>query len=232
MPYPSEVAYSHLKKAILDLQFKPGEPIRTQGIASLLGLSRTPIREALNRLEQEGLVLRNEGRGYVVRTISIKQAMDIYDMREVLEVDAVRRAAKSITKKELKVLSAILKRAEVCLAQGRLKECRDQNRAFNLLIARACGNECLEEILSPLADRTRWLGSMITDRYTTRPRESLRDHRKILDALEAGDPDAAEDATRDLIAGARKSFTEYVISAKPRDLETFGYRTALTTREI
>lgn len=231
MRRPPELAYSYLKGAILDLHYKPQEPLRTQTIASHLGLSRTPVREVLNRLEQEGLVVRNEGCGYVVRSISIKEAMDIYEMRELLEVKAAREAARRITRKELNSLSAILKRAENYLLQRRLKDCRDQNRAFNLLIARAAGNACLEGMLSSLADRTRWLGSMITDRHTTRPLESLQAHRKILDALKAGDSDAAGEATNALIAGARESFIEYVMSAKSQDSVSSAFRAVLTAYE-
>ena len=225
---PPEIAYFHLKEAILDLHYKPQAPLRTQAIASNLGLSRTPVREALNRLEQEGLVLRNEGCGYVVRSISIKEAMDIYEMRELLEVKAAREAARRISRNEINSLRAILKRAEMNLLQRRPKDCRDQNRAFNILIARAAGNACLEGMLSSLADRTRWLGSMITDRHTTRPQEALQAHRKILDALEAADSEAAAIATKALVVGARESFMEYVMSATAHNEISSAFRPALS----
>lgn len=214
-----EKAYRFLKSAILDLEFRPNARLRTETIASRIHLSRTPIREALSRLEQEGLVLRDHGSGYVVRSITVKEAIDIYEVREVLEVKAVRAAIPRITRDLSRQLASYLRKAADRLRQGKLREYRDNIRAFNLAIARGTDNSYLEFLLSLMADRIRWLGAMIADCYPDYPRESLDGNRKVLAALAAGDQAAAKKAVRKHVSRARDSFMRYVIadSRSPRD---------------
>src|SRR5690349_1940859 len=110
-----EKAYRHLKARILDLEFKPNDRITANGVAEELHISRTPVREALGRLEQEGLVASAGGWGYVVRPLSAKEALDLYKVREALEIEAVREALPNVTAPLLERLGACLDRAEVAM---------------------------------------------------------------------------------------------------------------------
>src|SRR3954464_419687 len=96
-PNSQERAYRHLKSQILDLEYKPNDRITANEIAQHLKISRTPVREALGRLEQEGLGVSAGGWGYVVRSVSVKEAMDLYKVRETLEVEAAREALPNVT---------------------------------------------------------------------------------------------------------------------------------------
>ena len=89
--------YEELKGAIVDLRLAPGEPLREATLAERLGVSKTPIREALTRLEQEGLVETTSFKGAVVTRYSRQDLLEIYELRELLENAAVRAAAESMT---------------------------------------------------------------------------------------------------------------------------------------
>ena len=180
-------AYRFLKAAILNLEFKANERLRAQDLASRLNLSRTPVREALGRLEQEQLVVRDGGWGYSVRTISFKEAMDVYKVREALEVEAAKEAIDRIDGQYLEQLESYLKRAEDKLSQGKVKEFRFYNKAFHNCIATITGNGCLQSMLNTIDDRVRLLGAMIIDRHVDRQKEALQENREILSALRRGD---------------------------------------------
>lgn len=209
-PGSQERAYSFLKSAILDFDFKPNERLRAQEIATQLELSRTPVREALSRLEQEGFVVRAGGWGYVVKPITLKEALDVYSVRAALEVEAVKEAIPRLRDDYIVHLRMYLQKAEEKLQQKRLKEYRDNTRAFYRSIARLTDNACLDHMLSLIDDRIRWLGAMITAQHYERPQESLKGNRKILEALEARDEVAAEAAVRAHVAGAKDSYMRHV----------------------
>src|SRR5215510_5675518 len=107
-----ERAYRYVKDAILNLEFQVNTPLRAQAIAEAVSVSRTRVREALSRLEQEGMVVRAGGWGYVVKPISLKEAMDLYKVREALEVEAVQEAIPNLDETRLARMRASLKRAE------------------------------------------------------------------------------------------------------------------------
>jgi DNA-binding GntR family transcriptional regulator len=209
-PGSQERAYSFLKSAILDFDFKPNERLRAQEIATQLELSRTPVREALSRLEQEGFVVRAGGWGYVVKPITLKEALDVYSVRAALEVEAVKEAIPRLRDDYIVHLRMYLQKAEEKLQQKRLKEYRDNTRAFYRSIAKLTDNACLDHMLSLIDDRIRWLGAMITAQHYERPQESLKGNRKILEALEARDEVAAEAAVRAHVAGAKDSYMRHV----------------------
>src|SRR5690349_7914995 len=125
-----ERAYRYLKDAILNLDFAAHAPLRAQSIAHALKLSRTPVREALSRLEQEGFVVRAGGWGYVVKPVSLKEALDLYKVREALEVEAVREALPNLDKPALERLRECLKRAGEEIKRQRLNRFRDNAREF------------------------------------------------------------------------------------------------------
>ncbi|GAA4336584.1 GntR family transcriptional regulator [Pigmentiphaga soli] len=205
-------AYTYLKDAILNLELRPGQPLRTQALAEAVGLSRTPIRLALGQLEQEGLVSRAGGWGYVVRTLSFKEAIDLYKVREALEVEAVREMLPRCDAAVLASLRQCLDRAESHIEKGRLADFRGNTRQFYRIIARASGNECLISILASLDARIRLLGAMMAHRHLGRPRESLAENRALLAALERRDAAGAERAVRQHVSNARDTLARWVMT--------------------
>ena len=213
-----ERAFRYLKEAILNLEFKIGAPLRAQAIAELLSLSRTPVREALSRLEQEGLVVRDGGWGYVVKPISLKEAMDLYKVREALEVEAVKEAIPNLNETHISRMRACLRRAKEEIRRQRFGKFRENARAFYRAVAEATGNTCLQDMLKVIDDRIRLLGALMADKHLGRPTELLAENEAILAAMEAGDAVAAERAVRKHVSNARETLVRYVINEPGRVL--------------
>jgi DNA-binding GntR family transcriptional regulator len=203
-------AHHYIKEQILNLEYRPGAPLRAQVIADAIKVSRTPVREALSKLELEGLVVRGEGWGYVVKPISVKEALDLYRVREVLDVEAVREVVPLVSVDFLKELKSYLRAAEDLMRKHRLDAFRHESRAFYQAIARQTGNVCLQAMLNMLNDQIRLLGAMIAERSMDRPKESLAENRELLRALEVRDSRAAELAVRKHVSQAKETFLSFV----------------------
>lgn len=213
-----ERAYRYLKEAILNLNFKPNAPLRAQTIAESLSLSRTPVREALSRLEQERLVARAAGWGYVVKPMTLKEVMDLYKVREALEVEAVREAIPNLQLAQLERMRDALRRAADEIKRQRFSKFRDNTREFYHAIAEMTGNECLQHMLMTIDDRIRLLGAHMAHKHLGRPNESLEENLAVLKALEAADAPAAERAVRKHVSNARETVVRYVMNRPDRIL--------------
>ena len=115
-----EAAYQHIRSAIQAGRLKSGERLREIDLAKQIGLSRTPIREALSRLEAEGLVAHDATRGVVVAELDYSMVTELYYMREVLEGTAARLAAQHASDVEISILSDLCQQYEAALATRRL----------------------------------------------------------------------------------------------------------------
>jgi DNA-binding GntR family transcriptional regulator len=189
-------AYAFLKEAIISLRFPPGQRLRSAEIAGLVKASRTPVREALSRLEQEGLVRRDGGWGYVVSEVGVKDVLELWSVRESLEVQAAGEAMRNLGPGDLDELASLNARAEALFAERRFIEFLDQNRRFHIALARMSGNALLQQMLGMIHDRVRMVGHLIVRLYEPRAEELLVENRKIMAALRSGDPEAVVQAIR------------------------------------
>ncbi len=192
----SEEAYDAVRRAILDGTLRPGERIVEQRLAELLDVSRTPIREALHKLERENLVARS-GRGMAVRTFSPDEVRDVYDLRAHLESYAARRAAERIEDREIAELSAVQDQLAVAVARQptddieRLREPARLNQQFHALVVRAARSAPLERTFANLGQTPLiykaylWYGDGEKAR-------SGQEHTELVERLAARDPQAAE----------------------------------------
>ena len=178
--------YGRLRTAILSLELVPGERISERSLESLLGASRTPIRAALMRLENEGLTQR-EGRGWKVAPIDLAEVRAIMEYREAVEVAAVRLAVERADDEELAALRALSEAHRGCDDEETgLRDFSD----FHLALARLSRNQFLADgmdgALTRLS-RTRWLGVR-----TPQSRSDARDeHLEIVAAIRARAADRA-----------------------------------------
>ena len=207
-----EIAYSYLRDKILSLEFKPKTPLRAQSIAAAIGVSRTPVREALSRLEQAGLVDRGGGWGYTVRPIGYNEAMDIYRVREALEVEAAKEALPRLDALALEQLRAVLDTAGDRLRQRRSREFRENTRRFHTAIARATENRLLISMLMMIEDRIHLIGAMVATQHGERPQQSLAQNYALLEALEARDEEAVVAAVREHVSSGREVLTRYFVT--------------------
>ena len=194
-------AYDAIKAAILSLSLKPGEPLIERNLAARLGISKTPIRGALVRLEREGLVTMTPFKGAVVAGIYKEDIREIFELREAIEGLAARKATAAITEEDLQEGERLLKMAEEALEQGRYHECSKFGSDIHNIIIERAGNERLASILCNLDDhyqRFRLVSAQIPGRLA----RSAEEHRGILEAMKAQDADLAEARMRAHLRGA------------------------------
>src|SRR6478736_5779164 len=183
----ADFVYDSLRDAISDGRIAGGERVREEEVARNLGVSRTPVREALQRLQQRGLLALGAGRGLVVAQLSQQQVVELYAMREILEGSAARFAAKHATAVEIEILYQLqeeLKTADATLHVS-------LNRRFHQAIYEAAHNRYLLQTLDSLHDSFALLRSS-TLRLPHRQRNSDEERRRIIAAIEKHDPDLAE----------------------------------------
>lgn len=203
-------AYLHVKNQILSLTLKPGQWIKAQDIATEIKVSRTPVREALSRLEQEGFVRRDEGWGYIVSSVTLKDARELYKMREVLEVEAIREAVSHVTPANLDSLEILLRKADQARKQKKVKMFRENTRAFHATIARLADNALLARMLGELEHRVQFLGAMVFEKRAQRMDEVVEENSAILSALRRGDTAQAEVEVRRHVRRAWETYLHYV----------------------
>jgi DNA-binding GntR family transcriptional regulator len=177
-----------LKNAILHGELEPGQPLIEANLAAWCRVSRTPIREALMRLEQDGLVDRTD-RGLVVRDRSPEEIIDIYETRMILEATVGRAAAERRTDHDIRTLRRLLIR-------GRNIDANDPramvaaNREFHRAVWRASHNESLLDLLERL-DLHLARYPETTLQYPGRWKQAWDEHAELVDAVEARDGDWA-----------------------------------------
>jgi DNA-binding GntR family transcriptional regulator len=200
--------YETLKLRIINHHMKPGEPISEGMLARELEISKTPIREAIQQLEKDGFVESIPGKGAFVSRISIQDVRETFEIREMLECEAIKRAA---VKRDPEKLQTVRKDFELSGASPQDGSPR-QFRAgehIHVFIFESLGNQRLLEIYRRLHEHiARNRNYFFSDVHEGRPEESYREHLEILDALAAQDPARCEQAMR---AHLRKSL-EYVKS--------------------
>lgn len=195
-------AYENLLRAIESGAFPPGARLREVELASRFGISRTPVREVLQRLELQGLVVHEPHHGAVVATLDYAQITELYQMREVLEGTAARMAATHATEPEIALLDDMLTRDSQLLGDpDRLAE---TNKAFHNHIRNTARNRYLVTMLESLRLSLALLGRT-TLAVPGRGAESVAEHRAIVERIAARDPEGAEAAARAHIRAAFRS---------------------------
>jgi DNA-binding GntR family transcriptional regulator len=206
----ADFVYESLRDAISDGRIARGERVREEEIARNLGVSRTPVREALQRLQQRGLLVLGSGRGLVVAELSQQQVVELYSMREILEGSAARFAAQHATAPEIAILYQL--QEELTAAGQDAALLVAINRRFHRAIYEAAHNRYLMQTLDNLHDSFALLHAS-TFRVPSRRRESDGEHRRIIAAIEKRDPDMAERAAREHILQAQR--TRFQTAARP-----------------
>lgn len=180
----SEHAFRILKQWILEGVIPPGTTIDQAEISAKLGMSRMPVRTALERLDSEGLVMVVPHRGALVAPTSVREMHDLYFVRHHLEGIATELAAKLLSEPELAEIARILDTIEEQVRAGDLEAFLASNRAFHMAVYRGAHNAVLERMIASLWD--------LSERYRraylqlpARAKESTAEHRQIYQLLQA-----------------------------------------------
>lgn len=196
-----EYVYQELRNAIQEGRYRQGERIREEDIAKSMGVSRTPVREALRRLQTRGLLEFAPGRGLGVAELSKQQVLELYALRELLEGAAARLAAQHATPTEVAYLRHML--SEFRQVGNNPKRLAQINQAFHRAICDAAHNRYMLQSLNDLGDALALLQDT-TFSLKGRPQTADIEHTAIVDAIEKRDADAAEMAAREHIRQAQK----------------------------
>lgn len=191
-------AYTFIVEGIQSGRLKPGTRLREIELAEMTGLSRTPVREALSRLQLEGLLTIDPARGLIVTELDYSMTSELYAMREVLEGTAARLAARHASDVEIDFLREINARdAQLTSAEALAAN----NRLFHETLYRCAHNRYLVKTLSTLQESMMLLGRT-TLATSGRADTSRHEHGAIVEALAQRDPDEAERAARAHIIAA------------------------------
>lgn len=148
-----DVVFNTLRQAILKGELKPGERLMEIALAERLGVSRTPIREAMRKLELEGLVVMIPRRGAQVANITEKDLNDVLDVRIALENMAIEKACERMTEEEMGRLWVAAKEFERTMGEGNLVKLAEADVAFHEIIYRAADNRRLNQVLNNLREQ-------------------------------------------------------------------------------
>ncbi|HEC35454.1 MAG TPA: GntR family transcriptional regulator, partial [Anaerolineae bacterium] len=188
-------AYATIKEAILSLKLRPGTPLVETQLAEEMGISKTPVRAALEELEREGFVTRILFKGTYVTEVTVKDLVEIFQLRAVLEGLAARLATPLFSPQELDQIARNLTASEAALAEGNLVRCSKLGKSLHDAIIDKADNRRLALIIRNLDDHVQRF-RMLSDQIGGRLNKSVKEHRRVLEALRRRDPDGAEQAMR------------------------------------
>ncbi len=202
--------YQAIKDSILGNRLRPGHKLIHQTLAESLGVSRTPVRESLERLYQEGYVTRIANRGYFVAEIDVQEVRELYQTREALEIFSLQLIFRTaITQACVPPLHAINTRYKALCMENLSRERLMVDREFHLALAALSGNQYLHRTLGGIFDRL-ILKRRVEGFHDVRGIEPYEDHVRILAAISANDEQAAVDLLRSHIGGACVRFIHYL----------------------
>ena len=187
----SDAAAELIRTAILDGSLPPGARLKEEELASELGISRTPVREALRILRTDGLLQSSPNQGSTVRTYEIDDLDELYRLRALLEGFAARRAARSITDEQIATLRESCQRFSSLTAEDNLKELVAENLLFHNTVVAAAGSARLADMVRSVIELPLVYRSYIW--YSpTQKHSSEHSHELLTDALADRDADRAE----------------------------------------
>ncbi|MFD4136990.1 GntR family transcriptional regulator [Streptomyces goshikiensis] len=194
-PTAAERVYTHVKRGVLDRRYEGGVLLTEGELAEAVGVSRTPVREALLRLETEGLLKLYPKKGALVLPVSAQEIADVIETRLLVEEFTVRRAVPA-PPALLDRLAALVEEQRRHAAAGDLAAVMAADRGFHAEIVRGAGNQILCRLYDQLRDRQLRMGVALLHAHPDRIERSLTEHTEILDALRAGDAETAAAAVR------------------------------------
>ena len=194
-----EIVYEELKRQILVGEIAPGTRMMEVELADVMGVSRTPVREAIRKLEKEGLVTIEPRKGAYASNISIKDMVDVLEVRQGLEGMAAAIASGKITERQKADLLNVVEKYKAAVESANIEEIIKYDEEFHSMIISISGNKTLMQVFSTvqeLALRFRYIYYDDFNRYESMPRE----HQLIEDAIMSGDAEKARVAAGDHVS--------------------------------
>lgn len=198
-------AYDELRRLIATGEFPPGTFLSERQLAVQLGMSKTPVHVALERLEAEGFVSISAQQGIVVRGLSVEDIVDHYELREAIEAWVVRRLAGNLNASQKEELQTNLRLQHEALAEDDMAKLMKLDEQLHYLLCSYLQNREIMSTMERLRDRIHQVIRRVTDSDRARPADSTEEHVQIIQAVLDGDADrAAHLMTEHLEAGKRR----------------------------
>ncbi|MGA7278538.1 MAG: GntR family transcriptional regulator [Desulfocapsaceae bacterium] len=188
-------AYDALKERIMRLQLRPGEILMVQTLSRDMGLSRTPVREALVRLESDGFIEEADGKKFRVSELTLTDIIEIHEIREMIELHTVRSAAGNCSKEQLGELCEFTTLMESAVAANDHIAFFQQDMAFHARLVNYCGNRTLENLVFQLNEKIQRIRHLTTFVYH-RLEDTIGEHEAIVNSIEKGDSERAAQAMK------------------------------------
>ncbi len=204
------LAYEKIKHHIITLRFRPGEYLNEAQVSKLLKIGRTPVHQALNRLMLEGMVDVIPRKGVIVKAASLNDVLEIIDVRIINETYCARLAAARADESDIAEMARILDDSEKTATAPDTDRQMMLDRDFHSILSRAARNVVLADFMRTLHDRSLrfWFISLHDPAHHIAVKEQ---HRAILDAIKARDPDAAGNAIRAHIESFRTNIMRHTL---------------------
>ncbi len=203
LPSLRDRVYDHLRTAIINGRLAPGTTLLQEQLAEQMGVSRTPIRDALDRLANEGLVARSPGGRVSVAELSFQELREKYAVRGVLEGLALRLAAQRMGDRQLKKLNSLLREMHAAVEQNDVLTVTEIGAEFHDIIIDSCGNDFLIQTLHSLNDSIRRYRRVAAN-IPGRAAETMLEHQQIYSALQSGEIETAEKLIQEHIANSQQ----------------------------
>ena len=200
-----EFAYTRIKDAIHNSQLKPGEPLTETRLSKLLGISRTPVREALQQLVQEGLAESVPGHAVTVANRTIQDLLDVLHIRSLLEPEQARLVAEAITDEQLEALETVTEKLVRTAQRHDLLNWAVEDAAYHEILKEACPNRLLSETVIKLKTRVHHMVNIDTHTDPARLKACTEEHRAVVEALKTRDGNSALEAMEAHIAALTSS---------------------------
>ncbi|MFA7108225.1 MAG: GntR family transcriptional regulator [Sphaerochaetaceae bacterium] len=207
----STKAYKRLKRMIISGDLKPGTKLVQEELAEKLGVSRTPLLQAISRLASDQLVVTKPRRGAYVRSFTIEDKLQIFDIRGKIEPLGAEEAALNIEEEELEDLRSLLKDMKTSIEDGDRKEYCELDYLFHLLIEKASKNRFISEILD------RYTPIVNSEFMLKSPEISYAEHCEIFNALKTRDPERARNLMFSHVNGGSKKKLKTLLEEDKND---------------
>lgn len=203
----TETAYKHVKKRILSLELAPDSLVDEASIARDLGVSKTPVRQALNRLAQEGFVRVLAQRGTLVARSSLSDIQQVYLLRQLLEPEVSRLAALRATGDQITHLMRLDQEFE---RSDELEPDLDKHTEFHVAVAATAGVPRLTRIVTELQEQMQWFMAVRAAAGGILP--ARHHHQELVNAIEAGDGEAARQITEQSLRQSRENIVREIVA--------------------
>lgn len=208
----SEVAYDRILHGIITYEFKPNEPIVENEMCELLNISRTPLREALKKLEAEGFIIKIKNRGALIRAYTQEDIIDNCDIRILFELYALEKGISLIKQSEIDAVRVLLERLSDVSPQEDFYQ--SDNELHNMIV-RYCGNAKMKSVLNSLDTEMKAM-QKISAQTPNRLLISKQEHLRILDAIEERNLELAEECLRTHLENVKDNCIQNFINLRAR----------------